>query len=123
MKELIVVGMGGFVGAVSRYLVAGWVQNAANSNFPYGTLAVNGIGSFVIGLLTGIFQHAAISPEIRLFVTIGLLGAFTTFSTFSYETMMLFRSGVIVEAFLNIVVSLVVGLLMVYLGYVLGQAV
>ena len=123
MKELIIVGLGGFVGAVSRYLVAGWVQNFSNSHFPFGTLMVNGIGSFMIGLLAGIFQHAIISPQMRLFVFIGLLGAFTTFSTFSYETMMLLRSGVIWEAFLNIIVSLILGLLLVFLGYALGQAV
>lgn len=123
MKELIIVGFGGFVGAISRYLVSGWVQNLSNSQFPFGTLAVNSIGSLIIGLLAGIFQHAIIPPEIRLFATIGLLGAFTTFSTFSYETMMLVRSGVPWEALLNIIVSLVLGLILVYLGFVLGQAV
>lgn len=123
MKELIVVGLGGCVGAISRYLVAGWVQNLSNSHFPFGTLMVNSIGSFVIGLLAGISQHAVISPQMRLFLFIGLLGAFTTFSTFSYETMMLLRSGVIWEAFLNMIVSLILGLLLVYLGYAVGQAV
>lgn len=123
MKELIVVGFGGLVGTISRYLVAGWVQNGSNSHFPFGTLAVNSIGSFVIGLLAGIFQHAIISPEVRLFVFIGLLGAFTTFSTFSYETMMLLRSGVVWEAFLNMIVSFFLGLLLVVLGYTLGQAI
>jgi CrcB protein len=123
MKELIVVGLGGFVGAISRYLVAGWVQNLSNSHFPFGTLMVNSIGSFVIGLLAGIFQHAVISPQMRLFVFIGLLGAFTTFSTFSYETLMLLRSGAAWEAFLNMIASLILGLLSVYLGYALGQAV
>lgn len=123
MKELLIVGLGGFVGAVSRYLAAGWVQNLSNSHFPFGTMAVNGIGSFVIGLLAGISQHAIISPQMRLFVFIGLLGAFTTFSTFSYETMMLLRSGVIWEAFLNIIVSLILGLLLVVLGYALGQVI
>jgi CrcB protein len=123
MKELIVVGLGGCVGAISRYLVAGWVQNLTNSHFPFGTLMVNSIGSFVIGLLAGISQHAVIPPQMRLFLFIGLIGAFTTFSTFSYETMMLLRSGVTWEAFLNIIVSLILGLLLVYLGYAAGQAV
>ena len=123
MKELIVVGLGGCVGAISRYLVAGWVQNLSNSHFPFGTLMVNSIGSFVIGLLAGISQHAVISPQMRLFLFIGLIGAFTTFSTFSNETMMLLRSGVVWEAFLNIIVSLILGLLLVYLGYAVGQAV
>jgi CrcB protein len=123
MKELIIVGFGGFVGAISRYFVSGWFQNISNSQFPFGTLAVNGIGSLIIGFLAGIFQHAIISPEMRLFITIGFLGAFTTFSTFSYETVMLLKSGVPWEAFLNIIVSLTLGLLLVYLGYALGQAI
>lgn len=123
MKELMVVGCGGFVGAILRYVVAGWAQNLSNSHFPFGTLAVNSIGSLVIGVVLGLFQHAAIAPEIRLFVSIGLLGAFTTFSTFSYETMMLLRTGSLMGAFLNVMVSVSVGLAAVYAGYVIGRAI
>lgn len=123
MKELLIVGCGGFVGAVLRYLVSGWVQNVMNRPFPYGTLAVNGIGSFIIGILAGVALTGAVSPNVRLFVGIGLLGAFTTFSTFSYETMMLLKSSSYLEAFLNVGVNVIVGLILVYLGYVLGQAI
>jgi CrcB protein len=123
MKELIVVGFGGFVGAICRYAVSGWAQKLSNSHFPFGTLAVNGIGSLIIGFMAGVSQHAVISPEVRLFIGIGLLGAFTTFSTFSYETMMLLRSGSVLEAFLNILVSVSLGLLLVYLGYIAGRAI
>ena len=123
MKELIIIGFGGFVGAILRYLVSGWIQNLSNSQFPFGTLTVNSIGCFIIGFLAGIFQHAIISPELRMFITIGFLGAFTTFSTFSYETMMLLKSGVPWEAFINIIVSFTMGLILVYLGYSLGQTI
>jgi CrcB protein len=122
MKEFIVVGLGGFVGAVCRYAVSGWAQKLTNSHFPFGTLVVNSIGSLVIGFMAGLFQHAVISPEVRLFIGIGLLGAFTTFSTFSFETMMLLRSGSHLEAFLNIAAGLSLGLVLVYLGYVAGRA-
>jgi CrcB protein len=123
MKELLVVGCGGFAGAVLRYLVSGWVQTFIKSPFPYGTLAVNGIGSFVIGGLAGLTLTGAVSPEVRLFVGIGLLGAFTTFSTFSYETMMLIKSSSYLEAFLNIGINVIIGLVLVYLGYIAGQAI
>ncbi len=111
------------MGAISRYLVSGWVQNFANSNFPFGTLAVNGIGSLLLGLLGGISQHSIVPPQVRLFVGIGIMGAFTTFSTFSYETMMLFKGGAVTHGFLNIGGSLALGLVLVYAGYISGQAI
>ncbi|MCP4215127.1 MAG: fluoride efflux transporter CrcB [bacterium] len=115
--------MGGFVGAVSRYLVSGWVQAYFSRPFPLGTMAVNIIGSLILGLMAGLTQAHIVSQGVRLFVSIGLLGAFTTFSTFSYETLMLMRSGSIFEGFLNIAVSLILGLLMVFIGYSAGQAI
>ncbi|MCP4151355.1 MAG: fluoride efflux transporter CrcB [bacterium] len=123
IKELSIVGMGGFMGAILRYLVSGWAQTLSKSGFPFGTLAVNLIGSFVLGFVTGLSRHVIISPEIRMLVGIGMLGAFTTFSTFSYETMMLLREGAFLNAFLNIGVSLLAGLILVYLGYITGRAV
>jgi CrcB protein len=123
IKELFIVGCGGFVGAVSRYLVSGWAQAYFNSPFPYGTLTVNGIGSFLLGLIAGISQSTIMSPQLRMFVAIGVLGAFTTFSTFSYETMMLLRSQSYIDALLNIAISFVLGIILVYIGYIAGQAV
>lgn len=123
IRELLIVGTGGFIGAIARYLVSGWVQKALDNPFPFGTLAVNSAGAFILGLLTGIMQNNIVSPEIRMLVGIGILGAFTTFSTFSYETLMLLRSGSVFEGILNVVVSLVLGLLFVYAGFVAGQAI
>jgi fluoride exporter len=123
MKELLIVGCGGFVGAIMRYLAAGWAQKLTSGPFPLGTLTVNSIGSLVIGIVAGLTQKAVVSPDIRMFVSIGLLGAFTTFSTFSFETMMLLRSGSYGEAVLNVMVSLLLGLVLVYLGYIAGQAI
>ena len=121
IKVLLIVGSGGFVGAVSRYLVSGWVQEFLKNPFPYGTMAVNSIGSLILGILAGLSQKVIVSPNIRLFLGIGLLGAFTTFSTFSYETMMLLRSQSYGEALLNVGVSLVAGIIAVYAGFGVSQ--
>jgi len=123
VKVILIIGCGGFVGAVSRYLVSGWVQTFFKHPFPYGTLAVNCIGSLLLGILAGLTQKALLSPEWRLFLSIGLMGAFTTFSTFSYETMMLLRNQSYGEAFLNVSVSVVLGLVLVYAGYLTGQTI
>ncbi len=123
IKQLLVVGCGGFAGAILRYLVSGWAQGLFKSGFPYGTMTVNAIGSLVLGFLAGVSQNAIVSPTVRMFLGIGLLGAFTTFSTFSYETMMLIRTGSFFEAFLNVAVSIFIGLLLVYAGFVAGQAI
>jgi len=86
VEALLLIGAGGFIGAILRYLVGGWVQNGF-STFPVGTLAVNFIGSFLLGLIMYASEYRGIFPEeTRIFLTIGILGAFTTMSTFSYET-------------------------------------
>lgn len=116
--RLCIIGAGGFVGAVLRYLVSGWVQNRSDLLlFPIGTMAVNLIGCFLIGLLTMLVEvRAVLSVEMRSFLLIGLLGAFTTFSTFGNETLNLIREGRFDLAVLNSVVQVVVGLAMVWLG-------
>lgn len=116
--RLCIIGAGGFVGAILRYLVSGWVQNRSDLMlFPIGTMAVNLIGCFLIGLLTMLVEvRAALSVELRSFLLIGLLGAFTTFSTFGNETLNLIREGRFDLAALNSVVQVVVGLAMVWLG-------
>lgn len=123
IKEIMVIGVGGFIGAVLRYWVSGWVQRLMASPFPYGTLAVNGFGSFCLGLLAGLAEQSIIPPEWRIFVGIGVLGAFTTFSTFSYETLMLMRTGSFTGAFLNIAISIALGLVLMYAGFWTGQMV
>lgn len=103
---LFSVGMGGFVGAISRFLLAGWVQKLSHSAFPFGTLSVNLLGSFFIGFLFFYVQHANFSPSLKLFCVTGLLGSLTTFSTFSLETLVLFQEQMWGKAILNVVLNL-----------------
>jgi len=89
---LLVVAIGGALGAVSRYLVSGWVQDAVGATFPWGTMAVNVVGSLVLGFAL-VWLQTDVSVETRQFVALGFLASFTTFSTFSYEAIALLRAG------------------------------
>lgn len=122
MMKWLAIGTGGFIGAILRYLVSGWVQNWSRSlDFPYGTLAVNLLGCFIIGLLSYWGeQHNLFSPNTRFFIFIGLLGAFTTFSTFGNETITLLRARDELLALLNVGAHILLGLLAVWLGRVLA---
>lgn len=122
MDKLLLVGIGGAVGSVLRFLVSGWVQSASGSvSFPFGTLAVNVTGCFVIGILSYLADvRGVLTPEMRALLMIGVLGGFTTFSTFGNETMALVRDGEMGYAFANIALSLVLGLGAVYVGRTLG---
>lgn len=124
MTRLLLVALGGAVGSVLRYLVAGWVQRAANGDvFPYGTLVVNVAGCLLIGLLAGVAETRAwFSPEMRLLLMVGLLGGFTTFSTFGYESFQLLRGSETMLVLANVGVSVVAGMLAVWLGYTLARA-
>ncbi len=101
---LFYVGMGGFLGAILRFLISGWVQKISSSTFPVGTLSVNILGSFFIGFLVVMFENF-ISPHWKAFLVTGLLGALTTFSTFSYETVILLQEGLFLKAGLNVVLN------------------
>jgi CrcB protein len=116
--NLFFVGVGGFLGSVGRYLLGRVVhQLLHNSTFPYGTMVVNILGCFLIGFFSGLVElRQLFSPEMRLFLLIGLLGGFTTFSTFGYETIALVRDGEIVSGLSNVVIQVIVGLLFVWLG-------
>jgi CrcB protein len=116
--NVLIVGIGGFIGSVLRYLVSGWVQQYSKSlDFPYGTLTVNLIGCFVIGFLGELAEARGIlASETRLLVFIGLLGGFTTFSSFGNDTLNLARSGQMINALTNVVANVVFGLLLVWLG-------
>lgn len=121
---LILIGLGGFAGAISRYLVDGVVSDRTGGAFPWGTLAVNATGSFVLGLLFAMTAERAILPaEIRGPVMIGFIGAYTTFSTYMLESWTLIESGSWGPAFANLGGSVVVGLLAVTAGLVVGRAV
>lgn len=122
MTKLLIIGCGGFFGAILRYLIAGWVYSLSGGGFPLGTLLVNLIGSFLLGLVLGLADHLVLHPQVMLFLTIGLLGAFTTFSTLSYESWALIEVGSYAKAVLNMAGSLLLGLVAVLLGLTLGRA-
>ena len=123
MGNAVWVGVGGFIGSVLRYFLSGLVQEwTGRDDFPVGTLAVNVLGCLVIGLLSQVAEaRGAFSPETRAFVIIGILGGFTTYSSFGNETMNLWRDGQGFLAFLNIAAQLVLGLGAVWLGRILGH--
>jgi len=123
--KLLIIGAGGFLGAVLRYLLTGAFQNLSGSaSFPFGTLAVNLLGCFMIGLLSYIAEYRSLfGVETRMFVFVGLLGAMTTFSTFGNETYGLIKDAKFSFALLNIGIHVTVGLGAVWLGRVLAYAV
>ena len=123
MLLILLVGVGGFVGAVMRYAVTNWVQYALHtSTLPYGTLTVNVIGCLVIGLLGGLSESRnLLTAETRALLLIGVLGGFTTYSTFGYETVQLLRDGESLTAFSNIGLQVCLGLVAVWIGYSVSQ--
>ncbi|MGD9488268.1 MAG: fluoride efflux transporter CrcB [Calditrichaceae bacterium] len=122
--KLIIIGFGGFIGAVLRYELSGWTYRLMGSRLPYGTLAVNVIGSFILGFFLVLAEgRFAISPQIRNFVAVGILGAFTTFSTFSFETMALLQQNLFKQALLNILLNVILALTAVWMGMVSAKLV
>lgn len=120
MKYLyILIGSG--IGGVMRYSLSKWVYSLSSGSFPAGTLVVNLCGCFIIGFLTGIFEHWVISPNMRLFLFVGILGGFTTFSTFGLETFNLLREAEIRLALYNLLFNGVLGIILVIAGYILAQ--
>ena len=118
--ELLLVGTGGFVGSVLRFTVSDLVHRLLGAAFPYGTLSVNVIGCLVIGLLGGLAEsRQVIGPELRLFLFLGLLGGFTTFSSFGYELFQMARDGEQAKVLASIGLHLAAGLAAVWLGYTL----
>ena len=121
MKEILWVGLGGFLGANARYLLGGWIALRLGTAFPYGTFVVNVTGSFVLGLLMGALEAHVLSSALRLSVAIGFVGAYTTFSTFTYETLRLLEDGSVLLAVANVAGSVLVGMLAVFGGVVAGR--
>ncbi|EIM1087800.1 fluoride efflux transporter CrcB [Campylobacter coli] len=118
LNTLLIVGFGGFIGAILRMLSI----NLVNKFFPYfsfGTLFVNVLGSFIIGLLFSYAQNKGLSPVIKSFISTGFLGAFTTFSTFSYENLLLLQSGNYFNFSLNILLNIILCLIAVWLGFII----
>ena len=123
--RLCSIGLGGFLGAVLRYAFSGWVQGRSGSIiFPFGTAAVNLLGCFVIGVLTFLVEtRSYLSVEARAFLLIGLLGSFTTFSTFGSETLLLIRNGRMDMAALYAGGQVMIGVVMVWLGRLLASGI
>ncbi|AHF08926.1 MULTISPECIES: fluoride efflux transporter CrcB [Dehalobacter] len=116
------VAMGGALGAVARYGLGIWISNKWTHDFPLHTFLINITGAFLLGFLNTLFlDKLTLSPEMRLAMTVGFLGAFTTFSTFGYETIMLLKDGNILTAGIYTLVSIIIGFLGVFLGMGLAR--
>ncbi len=119
--KLLSIGLGGFLGAIGRFWISGLAQKLSG-RFPVGTLSVNLLGSFILGLLATLFlEKVVVSQELRLFVLVGLLGAFTTYSTFSLETLNLMRNGAWLYAGLNIFANVLGTLIAVWAGFSIAR--
>jgi CrcB protein len=120
---MLFVGIGSFIGGVLRYVLSTWVHRILdNPWFPFGTLAVNAVGCLLIGFLAGLAETRSVfTSEVRLFVFIGILGGFTTYSSFALETFSLARETQLVAASMNIALQLVLGLIAVWIGNVLAH--
>lgn len=122
MRTALWVGVAGFFGAMARYGVSGIVSRV-NEAFPWGTFVVNVSGSFLLGLLVGMFGHRfLVHPDLRVALTVGFLGAYTTFSTFALETFEFGETHAPVVAVLNVAVSVAAGLAAVWAGLALGRS-
>lgn len=110
------IAAGGAVGAVARYGLGGWVHERAGFAFPWGTLVVNVVGSLLIGFALQYLEASRLAPEVRALIAVGVLGAFTTFSTFSYETVSLLEAGAWGRAAAYAFGSVLLGVLAVYAG-------
>jgi CrcB protein len=124
MANIFLIGIGGFIGAVARYGMAVWVGQRWGRNFPLGTFIINVTGSFLIGLLMTLFtERFLVNPQWRLLMVVGFLGAYTTFSTFEYETGALLKDGEWLIAGMNVVFSVVVGFAALKLGEVIAKSI
>ena len=119
MKIILAISAGSFIGGVFRYLLSVLVQSKTTTHFPLGTLTVNIIGCFFIGIVIGFFDKGQISNEWKLFLATGVIGGFTTFSAFSIETFALFREGHTGYALLYVFGSVIIGLVATCIAYYL----
>ena len=121
MRILLLIGLGSFLGGVGRYLLTIYIQNRFLSFMSYGTIAVNIIGCFLIGIVFGLAEKTNVSSEWRFFLATGILGGFTTFSSFSYETVALLREQQYWYAFFNVGISIFLGLAATVVGILLAK--
>jgi len=122
MKQLLLVGVGGFIGSIARFLVQKLNLNWQVLSIPMGTLTVNVLGSLLIGFIIGVSgKSEIISPSLRLFLMVGICGGFTTFSSFTAENMTLMQNGQFATVLIYTGLSILLGFLAVYLGYTLSN--
>ena len=122
MQKLLLAGLGGFIGSAARYSIGiALVRTSAALTFPLATLLVNVLGSFLIGLLLALPMRMMLSDDARVFLVVGVLGGFTTFSSFSADTLQLWRDAGAARAGLNVLLNVAVCLLAVYAGDLLGR--
>lgn len=123
MEQLVYIALFGALGCICRYLLSGVVYRIFGSGFPYGTLAVNLVGAFLIGVIMEFSTRSAlVSPTLRVAIAIGFLGGLTTFSTFSFETFRLIEEGALLIAFLNVLVSVAACLACTWMGIAVARA-
>ncbi|HBA89427.1 MAG TPA: fluoride efflux transporter CrcB [Geobacter sp.] len=123
MEQLLYIAVLGALGCICRYLLSGLVYKLLGTGFPYGTLVVNVVGAFLIGLVMEFsIRSALVPPALRIALTIGFLGGLTTFSTFSFETFRLLEEGALLMAILNVLVSVVCCLACTWVGIAVARA-
>ena len=123
MYTIILVGIGGFIGAILRYTLGGWIQNSF-VNFPVGTLVINTTGSFFLGLIMYLSEYQGFfDDKTRIFLTIGIIGAFTTLSTFGYESFRLLDDSKLTLMAINVVSTVLLSMLAVYLGKIVALSI
>ena len=123
MIQFFVIGAGGFIGATTRYYLSWFISQNYASKFPFGTVTVNLAGCFFLGFIAALTEEKIeLNPTLKGFLTTGILGAFTTFSTFSVETVQLLRDGHLNVALLNVGVSVIVGVCAAYTGLIFARS-
>lgn len=122
MINYLIIGAGGFIGAVTRYALATWIGSKWGRSFPLGTLIINVSGSFLIGLIMSLLtERFMANPYWRLLLVVGFLGAYTTFSTFEYETGNLLKDGELLYAALNVFLSVFAGFIALRMGEIISK--
>ena len=121
MLKFLAIGLGGFAGAIARYALSVYIAGRYGVRFPYGTFVINMSGCFLIGLTMPVLFRTTVSPYWRYLVPIGFIGAYTTFSTFEYETLRAVQDGQLVAGLMNIAMSVIVGFVAVWLGAIVAR--
>ncbi len=123
MKEVLIVGLGGFAGSISRYLIQNAVLNRFITIFPLGTFAINIIGSLIIGVIFGFAErYQWMTQEWRLFLAIGFCGSFTTFSTFAFDNLQMIKDGNYYQLVWYVSLSLILGVALAWLGFIMARS-